>query len=96
MGAAIPPRPTPTARILHRRAGTFQLDPLRIGCPLFIELPIAPPPHPTPPHLPSAYRRADTFQLGPLRIARPLFMELPMAGLVTGVPDGGRVVGIVG
>ncbi|PRW56405.1 hypothetical protein C2E21_4538 [Chlorella sorokiniana] len=44
----------------------------------------------------SRYRRADTFQLGPLRMARPLLMELPMAGLVTGVPDGGRVVGIVG
>lgn len=54
-------------------------------------LPLA---HAYPP--PNHCRRADTLQLGPLRMARPLLMELPMSGIVSGVPDGGRVVGIVG
>lgn len=47
-------------------------------------------------HLPASCRRAESFQLGPLLMERPLFMELPCSGIVTGVPDGGRVVGIVG
>jgi hypothetical protein len=41
-------------------------------------------------------RRADSFQLGPLVMQRPLLMELPCSGLVTGVPNGGKVAGIVG
>ncbi|KAL4443501.1 hypothetical protein ABPG75_011238 [Micractinium tetrahymenae] len=44
----------------------------------------------------SRFRRAESFQLGPLVMERPLFMELPCSGIVSGVPDGGRVVGIVG
>lgn len=44
----------------------------------------------------SPRRRAASFQLGPLRIERPLLMELPCTGLVAGLPEGGRVAGIVG
>ncbi|EFN58196.1 hypothetical protein CHLNCDRAFT_142045 [Chlorella variabilis] len=44
----------------------------------------------------SRFRRAASFQLGPLRIERPLLMELPCTGLVAGLPEGGRVAGIVG
>lgn len=44
----------------------------------------------------SCLRTADSIQIGPLKMDAPQFYEMGLGSLVSGGPDGGKVVGVIG
>ncbi len=46
--------------------------------------------------MPARFVRARDWSLGPLHISQPVLMTMAVEGLVSGGPEDGKVIGIVG